>query len=69
MTQPGVANSWQYLHFNGGTWTAFFMPPSADTWMFNGAEPNVANDSFAFDPDDVWSAGSLGAWRRRIPIP
>jgi hypothetical protein len=69
ITSLGFAGAWEYLHFNGAVWTETVMPPSADTWMFNGAEPNVANSSFAFNPDDVWSAGPLGAWRRRTPIP
>ena len=65
----GLGNVFEYLHFDGTSWSDLAMQPSADTWMFNGAEPNVANDSFAFSPDDVWSVGPLGAWRRRTPIP
>src|SRR6185369_9475565 len=64
ITERGIGETWEYLHFDGTKWTNSQMQPTSDTWMFNGAEPAVAINSFAFNPDDVWSVGALGAWRR-----
>jgi hypothetical protein len=74
MRQPSVYPT-EFWHYDGTTWNPVPAPSPDDLWMFpdiplaSGSIRAGAGGSFAFGPDDVWTAWRYGSLARRTMAP